>query len=102
MDGNLTFTERDTAGSYVSGLWQRSFPKIQFLTFREILEEKKKPDIPASAHSAYLKAKRYVPPADQLSLETMAVGSASEAIDDDEEPIEDEGEDERSGIVTLP
>lgn len=88
-------TERDTAGSYVSGLWQRSFPKIQFLTFREILEDKKKPDIPASAHSAYMKAKRYVKPADQLSLESMATGavaatmtSADDAFED-EEPVED-------------
>ena len=50
-----------TAGIYRSDLFDRTYPRMQILTFRELLEEKRRPELPALLHRAYSKAERYRP-----------------------------------------
>lgn len=49
-------TEASTAGLYHSDLWNRDYPKIQVLTIRELLEERKKADLPPFVVSTYKQA----------------------------------------------
>jgi DNA modification methylase len=50
--------EAATAGLWHSGVWNRDYQKIQILTIRELLEEHRKPDLPAFVHAPYQRAER--------------------------------------------
>jgi site-specific DNA-methyltransferase (adenine-specific) len=50
--------EAATAGLWHSTVWNRDYPKIQILTIRELLEEHRKPDLPAFVHAPYQRAER--------------------------------------------
>ena len=51
-------TEAATAGAYHSDLWNRDYPRIQILSIRELLEERKKADLPPFVVSTYKQASR--------------------------------------------
>jgi site-specific DNA-methyltransferase (adenine-specific) len=50
--------EAATAGLWHSAVWNRDFQRIQILTIRELLEEHRKPDLPAFVHAPYQRAER--------------------------------------------
>jgi len=61
--------EADTAGLYRSDVWKRDYPKIQIMTIKELLEDRKKPALPPFVMPTYQQAERiYLEVADQGSL----------------------------------
>jgi len=61
--------EADTAGLYRSDVWKRDYPKIQIMTIKELLEDRKKPALPPFVMPTYQQAERiYLEVVDQGSL----------------------------------
>jgi site-specific DNA-methyltransferase (adenine-specific) len=50
--------EATEAGYWHSDVWNRDYQRIQILSIRELLEEGKRPDLPAFKHQPYQKAER--------------------------------------------
>lgn len=50
--------EAALAGVYHSELWNRDYPRIQLLSIRELLEERRRPDLPPFVLSSYAKAEK--------------------------------------------
>jgi len=50
--------EADTAGLYRSEVWKRDYSKIQILTIKELLEERKKPALPPYVTPTFQRAQR--------------------------------------------
>jgi len=50
--------EAATAGHFHSEVWNRDYQRIQILSIRELLEEHKRPDLPAFVHQPYQQAER--------------------------------------------
>lgn len=48
--------EAAEAGYWHSEVWNRDYPRIQILSIRELLEEGRKPDLPAFVHQPYQRA----------------------------------------------
>jgi len=62
--------EAAEAGFWHSDVWNRDYPRIQLLTIRELLEDGKRPDLPAFVHQPYQRAEKVQLPnaAEQGSL----------------------------------
>ena len=62
--------EASTAATYHSHLWNRDYPKIQILTVRDLVEAKRKPELPPFVLPTYQKAQRIkaVAPETQIPL----------------------------------
>jgi site-specific DNA-methyltransferase (adenine-specific) len=63
--------EAAKAGAYHSELWNRDYPRIQILSVADLLERKKKPDLPTFVHAPFKQAERHYDPGgtqDQLPL----------------------------------
>ena len=50
--------EAATAGFWHSNVWNRDYARIQILSIRELLEEHRKPDLPAFVHAPYQQAQK--------------------------------------------
>ena len=83
--------EADTAGFYHSDLWNRDYPRIQIMTIKQLLEEKRKPELPAFVMPTFEKAQRVAKKgAEQATLFEPAVKVVDVAVE--EIPEEDESE----------
>jgi site-specific DNA-methyltransferase (adenine-specific) len=50
--------EAATAGAWHSNVWNRDYPRIQILSIRDLLKDRRTPDLPSFVHSPYQQAER--------------------------------------------
>ncbi len=62
--------EAAKAGLYHSKLYDRRYPSVQILTFKELVEDGKRPELPPSVSPVYRRAKRI----DVVAAQTEQVG----------------------------
>lgn len=72
--------EAARAGLYYSKLFDRRYPKVQVITFKELVEERKRPDLPPSIRPSYKKARRY---------DALAAESEQQPLTFDDDPDDD-------------